>query len=72
MLVRGKKKPGRKNGHAGNRGDQDAGRQTILMSAFFTPKTRGHDPAAAIQDALAVYLKTSQLPSLSEQIATNG
>ena len=53
----------RKNSY-GNRSCQGADVQAILMSLFFTLKKRGHNPLQTIQDALATYLKTGQLPPL--------
>lgn len=61
----------RKNSN-GNRSHQGADTQAILMSVFFTLKKRGHNPVAALRDALTVYLETGQLPSLPEQIAPEG
>ncbi len=59
----------RKNGNSSQEG---ASTQAILMSVFFTLKKRGHNPVAAIRDALAVYLETGQLPPLPGNIAANG
>lgn len=53
----------RKNSY-GNRSDQGADVQAILMSLFFTLKKRGHNPIDTIYNALATYLKTGQLPPL--------
>ena len=61
----------RKNSY-GNRSVQRADVQSILMSIFFTLKKRGHNPVKTVQDALASYLKTSQLPSLPPKIPPDG
>jgi transposase len=61
----------RKNSY-GNRSEQGATTQAVLMSVFFTLKKRGHNPVATLQDALTVYLKTGQLPPLPANIAANG
>jgi transposase len=53
----------RKNSY-GNRSDSGADLQATLMSIFFTLKKRGHNPILVIQEALATYLKTGQLPPL--------
>jgi transposase len=61
----------RKNSY-GNRSDQGADTQAILMSVFFTLKKRGHHPIQTIYDALTTYLKTGQLPPLPAPAAANG
>lgn len=53
----------RKNSY-GNRSDQGADVQAIMMSVFFTLKKRGHNPVSAMHNALTTYLKTGQLPPL--------
>lgn len=53
----------RKNSY-GNRSDQGADVQAVLMSIFFTLKKRGHHPVNTIYDTLTTYLKTGQLPPL--------
>lgn len=61
----------RKNSY-GNRSEQGAITQAVLMSVFFTLKKRGHNPVATLQDALTTYLKTGQLPPLPPNVAANG
>jgi hypothetical protein len=61
----------RKNSY-GNRSDQGADVQAILMSIFFTLKKRGHNPVNTIYDALTTYLKTGQLPPLPTEATANG
>jgi transposase len=53
----------RKNSH-GNRSQQGADCQAVLMSVFRTLKQRGHDPIRTVTAALAEYLTTGQLPPL--------
>ncbi len=53
----------RKNSH-GNRSQQGADCQAVLMSIFRTLKQRGHDPIRTVTAALAEYLTTGQLPPL--------
>jgi len=60
----------RKNSY-GNRSDQGADAQAILMSIFFTLKKRGHNPVNTIYDALTTYLKTGELPSLPKTAAAD-
>ena len=48
----------------GNRSDQGADTQAILMSIFRTIKKRGHHPIQTIINALDTYIQTSQLPPL--------
>jgi transposase len=59
----------RKNSH-GNRSQQGADCQAVLMSVFRTLKQRGHDPIRTVTAALAEYLTTGQLPALPA--ATSG
>ncbi len=61
----------RKNSY-GNRSDQGAVVQAILMSIFFTLKKRGHNPIQALETALVEYMKTGQLPPLPTSIAADG
>lgn len=61
----------RKNSY-GNRSDQGADVQAILMSIFFTLKKRGHNPVNTIYDALTAYLKTGQLPPLPTDATAHG
>ncbi len=60
----------RKNSH-GNRSQQGANCQAVLMSVFRTLKQRGHDPIRAVTAALAEYLTTGQLPPLPKAAATS-
>jgi len=53
----------RKNSY-GNRSEQGADCQAVLMSVFRTLKQRGHDPIRTTIEALTHYLTTNQLPSL--------
>ncbi len=53
----------RKNSY-GNRSEQGADCQAVLMSVFRTLKQRGHDPIRTVTAALAEYLTTGQLPPL--------
>lgn len=61
----------RKNSY-GNRSEQGASTQAILMSVFFTLKKRGHNPVETLRQALTAYLKTGQLPPLPKSITANG
>lgn len=61
----------RKNSY-GNRSQQGADIQAILMSIFFTLKKRGHNPIHTLYAALATYLKTNQLPPLPARATPNG
>ncbi|MGB2956022.1 MAG: IS66 family transposase [Anaerolineales bacterium] len=61
----------RKNSY-GNRSDQGADVQAILMSILFTLKKRGHNPVNTIYDALSTYLKTGQLPPLPPNAEADG
>ena len=61
----------RKNSY-GNRSQQGADCQAVLMSVFRTLKQRGHDPITTICDAIATYLKTGKLPPLPANITSNG
>ena len=53
----------RKNSQ-GNRSQQGADCQAVLMSVFRTLKQRGHDPIRTVTAALAEYLTTGKLPPL--------
>lgn len=61
----------RKNSY-GNRSEQGADVQAVLMSIFFTLKKRGHNPVKAIRDALTSYLMTDHLPPLPATPAADG
>ena len=60
----------RKNSY-GNRSEQGADCQAVLMSIFRTLKQRGHDPIRTIINALTTYLKTGQLPPLPQPETTS-
>ncbi len=60
----------RKNSY-GNRSEQGADCQAVLMSVFRTLKQRGHDPIRTVTAALAEYLTTGQLPPLPQPTATS-
>lgn len=61
----------RKNSY-GNRSDEGADVQAVLMSIFFTLKKRGHNPVQTIQRALTAYLQTGQLPPLPAKSTADG
>ncbi len=61
----------RKNSY-GNRSQQGADIQAILMSVFFTLKKRGHNPIHTIYSALATYLQTNHLRQLPARATPNG
>ena len=53
----------RKNSY-GNRSEQGADTQTVLMSIFRTLNQRGHDLIRTIIDAITIYITTGSLPPL--------
>jgi transposase len=53
----------RKNSH-GNRSENGARTQAILMSVYRTLKMRGHQPLETIVDALKTYVRTGNIPPL--------
>ena len=55
----------RKNSY-GNRSQQGADCQAVLMSVFRTLKQRGHDPIRTIIEAVKTNLKTGTLPKLPD------
>ena len=61
----------RKNSY-GNRSEQGADVQAILMSVFFTLKKRGHNPIHSICAALATHLKTGPLTPLPPRPTPSG
>ena len=61
----------RKNSY-GNRSDQGADTQAILMSIFRTLRKRGHHPIQTITNALAAYIQTGQLPPLPAPTTADG
>lgn len=61
----------RKNSY-GNRSDQGADCQAVLMSVFQTLKQRGHDPIQTVVEAIENYLLTKQLPPLPTKITSDG
>lgn len=58
----------RKNSY-GNRSEQGADCQAVLMSIFRTLKQRGHDPIRTIINAVAQYLQSGKLPRLPTKTA---
>jgi transposase len=61
----------RKNSYA-NGSTDGAETQAVLMSVFRTLKQRGHNPVAAVLDAVRSYLQTGQLPPLPKPVTENG
>jgi transposase len=61
----------RKNSYA-NGSEDGAETQAILMSVFRTLKQRGHNPVAAVIEAVRAYLRTGQLPPLPGPVAEIG
>lgn len=61
----------RKNSY-GNRSDQGADVQAILMSIFFTLKKRGLNPIETIHNSMTEYLKSGQLPPLPQHTTPIG
>jgi len=53
----------RKNSY-GNRSEQGADCQAVLMSIFRTLKQRGHDPIRTVTQAIEQFITTGQLPPL--------
>ena len=60
----------RKNSY-GNRSQQGADMQAVLMSVFFTLKKRGHNPVKTVHEALTAYLQTGQMPALAAKATPN-
>ena len=61
----------RKNSY-GNGSDDGAETQSVLMSVFRTLKQRGHNPVAAVTEAVRTYLRTGKLPPLPKRITEIG
>lgn len=61
----------RKNSY-GNRSQQGADRQAVLMSVFRTLKQRGHDPIRTVVAALEQHITTGQLPPLPSEVTSDG
>jgi transposase len=61
----------RKNSYA-NGSDEGAETQSVLMSVLRTLKQRGHNPVAAVSEAVRTYLRTGQLPPLPKRISEIG
>jgi transposase len=61
----------RKNSY-GNRSQQGADCQAVLMSVFRTLKQRGHDPIRTVVAALEQFLLTAQLPPLPPKPTSDG
>lgn len=56
----------------GNRSNQGAHTQAVLMSIFATLKKRGHNPVRTVCEAMAAYLKTGQMPPLPDKLPSGG
>jgi hypothetical protein len=56
----------------GNRSEQGAATQAVLMSVFRTLKLRGHDPLPTLEHALRAYNATGTLPPLPARGAASG
>jgi transposase len=56
----------------GNRSEQGAAVQAVLMSVYRTLKLRGRDPLHTITSALETYLATGQLPPIPVQSTADG
>ena len=56
----------------GNRSEQGAATQAVLMTVFRTLKLRGHDPLATVEQALRTYNATGKPPPLPERVAASG
>jgi hypothetical protein len=56
----------------GNRSENGAQVQAILMSIYRTLKLRGHDPLKTLVDALKHYVRTGSLPPLPESVTSDG
>jgi transposase len=61
----------RKNSY-GNRSDQGADCQAVLMSVFQTLKQRRHDPIQTVVNAIENYLLTNQIPLLPTKNTSDG
>ena len=61
----------RKNSY-GNRSDQGADVQAILMSIFLTLKKRGLNPIETVRNSMTEYLKSGQLPPLPQHTTPIG
>ena len=61
----------RKNSY-NNRSDRGTATQAILMSVLTTLKQRGLNPVKTLEQALRLYIKTGQLPTLIETAAAKG
>lgn len=56
----------------GNRSEQGAATQAILMSIYRTLKLRGHDPTQTITQALRTFLQNGTLPALPAEAVAEG
>lgn len=61
----------RKNSY-NNRSDRGAVTQAVLMSVLTTLKQRGLNPVKTLEQALRIYIKTGQLPTLTEISTAKG
>ena len=60
----------RKNSY-GNRSEKGADCQAVMMSVFRTLKQRGHDPIKTVVNATKNYIKTGELLSMPQKIASD-
>lgn len=51
----------------GNRSENGADMQAVLMTIYRTLQRRGHDPIRVVEIALRAYISTGKLPSLPQQ-----
>lgn len=56
----------------GNRSEDGAAVQSVLMSVYRTLKLRAHDPIMTVVEALRTYLTTGQLPPLPVEPVADG
>jgi hypothetical protein len=61
----------RKNSQC-NRSERGAATQAVLMSIYRTLKLRGHDPRAAIENALRAYAATGSTPPMPAKVVGEG
>ena len=60
----------RKNSY-GNRSEKGADCQAVMMSVFRTLKQRGHDPIKTVVNATKNYIKTGELLTMPQKIASD-
>ena len=56
----------------GNRSDDGALTQSVLMTVFRTLKRRGYNPITTLMSALTEYIRTGALPPFPPPIPSNG